>query len=45
MGDVPEELAFEIECNVGSLPSTNLGLPLGASFKSVAAWDGIEERL
>ncbi|KAL6331982.1 hypothetical protein AAG906_020335 [Vitis piasezkii] len=29
---------------VGKLPSTYLGMPLGAPFKSVAAWDGIEER-
>ena len=29
---------------MGSLPSTYLGMSLGALFKSVAAWDGVEER-
>ena len=29
---------------MGSLPSTYLGVPLGAPFKSVVAWDGVEER-
>ena len=28
----------------GRLPSTYLGMPLGPPCKSVAAWDGIEER-
>ncbi|RVW24169.1 UDP-glucose:glycoprotein glucosyltransferase [Vitis vinifera] len=28
---------------VGSLPSTYLGMPLGAPFKSVTVWDGVEE--
>ena len=44
-GDDAEDLAFEVGCKVGSLPSTYLGLPLGAAFKSMAAWDRIEERL
>ena len=30
-----EELARVVECKVGSLPSTYLGLPLGTSFKSL----------
>ncbi|RVW89897.1 Transposon TX1 uncharacterized 149 kDa protein [Vitis vinifera] len=30
-------------CKVGSLPSTYLGMPLGAPFNSVAALDDIEE--
>ena len=29
---------------VGTLPSTYLGLPLGAPFRSVLVWDGLEER-
>lgn len=45
MGDVIEVLAAEIGCKVGSLPSTYLGLPLGATLKTVAAWDGINIRL
>ena len=36
-----EELAEEFSYKVGRLPSTYLGMSLGAPFKSVAAWDGI----
>ena len=39
-----EDLALELGCKVGGLPSCYLGLPLGAPFKSVAVWDGVEER-
>ena len=39
-----EELADEFGYKVGNLPSTYLGMPLGAPFKSVGVWDGIEER-
>ncbi|RVW97150.1 hypothetical protein CK203_030078 [Vitis vinifera] len=39
-----DDLALDFGCKVGSLPSTYLGLPLGAPFKSVAMWDGVEER-
>ncbi|KAL6341835.1 hypothetical protein AAG906_038079 [Vitis piasezkii] len=39
-----EELANEFGYNVRNLPSTYLGMPLGAPFKSIGAWDGIEER-
>ena len=28
-----EELLMKLSCNVGELPSTYLGLPLGASFR------------
>ena len=37
-------LAMELGCKVGALPSSNLGLPLGAPHNSVTVWDGIEER-
>ena len=40
-----EELAVEVGCRVGSLPSTYLGLPLGTLHKSLSAWDGVEERV
>ncbi|RVW47602.1 Transposon TX1 uncharacterized 149 kDa protein [Vitis vinifera] len=40
-----EVLASELGCKVGSLPSTYLGLLLGAPHKSVAVWDGVEERM
>ena len=38
-------LATELGCRTGHLPSTYLGLPLGASHKSVTMWDNIEERM
>ena len=40
-----KDLAAELGCKVRSLPSSYLGLSLGAPFKSVAAWDGVEERI
>ena len=39
-----EKLAFELGCNIGSLPTEYLGLPLGAKFKAAKVWDGVEER-
>ena len=39
-----EELADDLGYKVGNLPSTYLGMSLGAPFKSVGVWDGIEER-
>ena len=41
--DNVEELVFEFGCKMGSLPSSYLGLPLGAPFKSMSTWDGVEE--
>ncbi|KAL6329295.1 hypothetical protein AAG906_015504 [Vitis piasezkii] len=41
--DSLEELTLELGCKVGTLPSSYLGLPLGAPHK-LAAWDGVEER-
>ncbi|RVW42753.1 hypothetical protein CK203_079930 [Vitis vinifera] len=38
-----DDLALDFGCRVGSLPSTYLGLPLGAPFKSISVWDGVEE--
>ena len=40
-----EDLAAKLGCKVGSLPSSYLGLLLGVPFKSVTAWDGVEERI
>ena len=42
--DNVEELASKLGCKVGSLPSLYLGMPLGASFKFMIAWDGVDER-
>ena len=39
-----EELATELGCGVGSLPTSYLGLPLGASHKVLGVWDSVEER-
>ena len=38
------ELASELGCNIGSLPTSYLGLPLGAKHKALGVWDPIEER-
>ena len=38
-------LTLKLGCKVGKLLSVYLGLPLGAPHKSVAVWDGMEERL
>lgn len=39
-----EELALELGCKVGTLPSSYLKLPLGVLYKSMAAWDRVEVR-
>ena len=39
-----EVLALEVGCKVGRLSTSYLGLPLGANHKSVAVWNGMEER-
>ena len=39
-----EDLALELGCKAGDLPSRYLGLPLRPPFKSVVVWDVIEER-
>ncbi|RVW27576.1 hypothetical protein CK203_097514 [Vitis vinifera] len=39
-----EDLALELGCKVGGLPSNYLELPLGAPFKSEVVWDSVEER-
>ncbi|RVX19853.1 hypothetical protein CK203_005107 [Vitis vinifera] len=39
-----EELAFEVGLKVDVLPTTYLGLPLGAPHNSLVAWDRVEER-
>ena len=47
VGEVDEidELAVELRCRVGSLPSQYMGLPLGAPNKAHSVWDGVEERV
>ena len=38
------ELAMELDCGIGSFPSSYLGLPLGAPHKAIRVWDSVEER-
>jgi len=40
-----EGLAHLLGCRVASLPMTYLGLPLGASYKSVSIWNGVIEKI
>ncbi|KAJ9674776.1 hypothetical protein PVL29_023982 [Vitis rotundifolia] len=40
-----EEMAVELGCKVGSLPTVYLGLPLGAHHKATSMWDEVEERM
>ena len=40
-----DDLAWESGCSLGSLSTTYLGMPLGAPFKSVTVWDGVEETI
>ena len=42
--DNVELLATELGCGVGSLPTTYLGLPLGAPHRALGVWDSMEER-
>ena len=44
LGNV-EVLAAELGCQIGSLPSMYLGLPLGAGHKTVIVWDSVEEQM
>ncbi|RVX02541.1 putative ribonuclease H protein [Vitis vinifera] len=39
-----ETLASVLGCKIGSLPTSYLGLPLGAPHKSTKVWDVVEER-
>ncbi|RVX17546.1 LINE-1 retrotransposable element ORF2 protein [Vitis vinifera] len=47
IGEVEDslELAAELGCRVGSLPSHYLGLPLGVPNRATSMWDGVEERI
>ncbi|XP_047259647.1 uncharacterized protein LOC124892403, partial [Capsicum annuum] len=39
-----EELAGILGCSIGEFPTTYLGLPLGAKYKSTAIWGGVIEK-
>ena len=40
-----EEMAVELGCRVGSLPTVYLEMPLGAHHKAPSMWCGVEERM
>ena len=40
-----EEMAVELGCRVGQLPSVYLGLSLGVPNKATYGWDGVEEKM
>ena len=40
-----EEMAMELGCKVGLLPTVYLGLPLEAHHEAISIWDGVEERM
>ena len=42
--DNVQDLAVELGCGIGSLPSSYLGLPLGANHKALGVWDTMEDR-
>ncbi|RVW95820.1 Glycogen phosphorylase 1 [Vitis vinifera] len=44
-GDGVMDMAAEIGCRVGQLPTVYLGLPLGAPNRAASVWDGVEERM
>ena len=39
--DNVSDLAVELGCGIGSLPSSYLGLPLGASHRALGVWDTV----
>ena len=41
---IVEDVDSMLLCRVGKLPTSHLGLPLGASFKSSRVWDVVKER-
>ncbi|GMP93729.1 hypothetical protein CsSME_00043442 [Camellia sinensis var. sinensis] len=47
VGSVPRisMLAAILGCKIVALPTTYLGLPLGASFKAPRVWDGVVDRV
>ena len=42
--DNVQELAVELGCGIGYLPSSYLSLPLGANHKALGVWDTVEDR-
>ena len=42
--EILDDLAHELGCKIGTMPSTYLGLPLGMKHNSLQLWDGVEGR-
>lgn len=42
--DNVDYLALKLGCKVRNLSSSYLDLPLGAPFRSMTVWDGVENR-
>ena len=42
--DYLENIVSVLGCRIGKLPSSYLGLPLGAPFKSSRVWEVVDER-
>ena len=42
--DYLENIVSVLGCRIGKLPSSYLGLPLGAPFKSSREWEVVDER-
>ena len=40
-----QSLAYILQCRVGSLPMTYLGMPLGTLYKTSSIWNPIRERM
>lgn len=47
IGEVPnlDQLAADLECKQGNLPSSYLGLPLGATYKQREVWYPLVDRM
>ena len=42
--EILDDMAHELGCKTGTMPSTNLSLPLGMKHNSLQLWDGVEGR-
>jgi hypothetical protein len=43
--EIVDGLPQLLRCRVAFLPLTYLGLPLGASYKTVSIWNGVIEKM
>lgn len=47
IGEVPnlDQLTADLACKQGKLPTTHLGLPIGANFKQKEVWAPLVDRM